>query len=85
MVLISVSKKRFKRAVDRNRIKRLIREAYRINKQSLWSNLAEKSLRVDIAFQYVANEILDFAVIEKKLKQGVDKIITEINENQKNI
>ena len=40
-VLISVPKKRFKHAVDRNRVKRQIREAYRHHKQLLWEGMAE--------------------------------------------
>lgn len=42
-ILISVSKRRFKRAVKRNRIKRQIREAYRLNKQILLAPLTEKT------------------------------------------
>ena len=40
-ILISVPKKRFKHAVDRNRVKRQIREAYRQHKQLLWEGMAE--------------------------------------------
>ena len=40
-ILISVPKKRFKHAVDRNRVKRQIREAYRRHKQLLWEEMAE--------------------------------------------
>lgn len=42
-ILISVSKRRFKRAVKRNRVKRQIREAYRVNKHELLNVLAESS------------------------------------------
>ena len=41
-ILISVSKRRFKRAVKRNRVKRQIREAYRVNKHELLNAFAEK-------------------------------------------
>jgi ribonuclease P protein component len=40
-ILISVPKKRFKHAVDRNRVKRQIREAWRQHKQLLWEGMAE--------------------------------------------
>lgn len=43
-ILISVSKRRFKRAVKRNRVKRQIREAYRVNKHELLNVLAEKAV-----------------------------------------
>jgi len=73
-VLISVPKKRFKRAVKRNRLKRLIREAYRLNKKDLIDKLDEKQLQVHIAFNYVSDDELDFASIEKKNKTFSSKI-----------
>jgi ribonuclease P protein component len=61
-VLITVSNRTFKRAVDRNTIKRRIREAYRLNKSSL--PMTGKWL---IAYIYIAKEILDSEIIHKKL------------------
>lgn len=49
-ILISVPKKRFKRAVKRNRVKRQIREAYRKNKGGLWQALEEKEQGVADCF-----------------------------------
>jgi ribonuclease P protein component len=61
-VLFSVSKKNFKRAVDRNQIKRRIRESYRLNK-----NLLKNSPLLLIAYIYTAKEILTFAQIQERL------------------
>jgi ribonuclease P protein component len=61
-VLISVSKKNFKRAVDRNSIKRRIREAYRRNK-----NLLPGQNKLAIAYIYSVKEILPTAQIQERL------------------
>ena len=77
-VLISVPKKRFKRAVKRNRLKRLIREAYRLNKQELIEKLEEKHLQIHIAFNYVSDDVLEYAAIEKKMNLALQKLIEKI-------
>lgn len=64
-IVISVSKRNFKRAVDRNRIKRLIREAYRLQKVELLSLFPEKPSY--IAILYTAKEEIQLEELKKKL------------------
>lgn len=77
-VLVGVPKKRFKRAVKRNRLKRLMREAYRLNKTELIEKLIEKQLQIHIAFNYVSNEEMYFATMEKKMKVSLQRLIDKI-------
>jgi ribonuclease P protein component len=56
-VLTSVSKKRFKKAVHRNRIKRLIDETYRLNNSKLKSVVSRNEKRLHIAFIYISNDL----------------------------
>lgn len=81
-ILISVSKRRFKRAVKRNRIKRQIREAYRLNKQILLAPLTEKNSRLAIAFIYLADELMNSALVEKKIKAALTRIVEKISAEQ---
>ena len=81
-LLVSVSKRRFKRAVKRNRVKRQIREAYRLNKQPLLEVLAEKDLRLALAFIYLSDELTDSAVIAEKMKIALARIVEKVSASQ---
>ncbi len=81
-VLISVPKKKFKLAVDRNRIKRVIRETYRLNKKELISQSIQEKKTVQIAFQYVAKEKLDFTTLNDKMKLVLNQIENKLLESK---
>ena len=70
-ILVSVSKRRFKRAVKRNRVKRQIREAYRMNKHGLLAVLTEKKCRLAVAFIYLSDQLVDSSVIEDRMKTAL--------------
>lgn len=78
-ILISVSKKRFKRANKRNYIKRLIREVYRVNKQELlYNQLLEQNISVVFMCSYIGNEIFTYTELEKKLKLLLERLKKEV-------
>jgi ribonuclease P protein component len=64
-ILFTVPKRTFKRAVDRNAIKRLLKEAYRLNKHMLQDKAGNYKI-AHIAFVYIAKEKLPFETIERK-------------------
>lgn len=67
---VSVSKRNFKKAVQRNHIKRLMREAYRYHKNSYFSN---SSNGFALMLLYIGKEIPDYALVEKKMQQLLKK------------
>ena len=75
-VLVSVPKKQFKHAVDRNRFKRLIRESYRLQQHELNEVLDANGLVMDVAFTAVHNQIPKFDY----LKSRMGKIIQTLKE-----
>ncbi|MBO4574053.1 MAG: ribonuclease P protein component [Bacteroidales bacterium] len=73
-ILVSVSKKRFHHAVKRNRVKRLIREGWRKNKQQLLALCQSQNKTLDVAFVYTATIILKYNEVEDKIKEVVERL-----------
>ncbi len=80
-ILISVPKRRFHHAVDRNRMKRLVREAYRLNKQDLSQQMAEAGLHLDLAFVCIA----DTLPTSEQVTFSVHKILRRISEKYQSL
>ena len=76
-----VSAKNFKRAVDRNRVKRLIREAYRLQKQPLQEGVMQEKLQLNIFFIYTSKELPAFNVVKEKVNLILNKLTKIVNEN----
>ena len=76
---VSVSKKYFKHAVDRNYFKRILRETYRLNQHLLRDNLDQ---HYNFMFFYQTKERLTYAEIEEKTIKLFEKWVLEINKNK---
>lgn len=73
-MMVSVGKKHFKRANKRNRVKRLVREAYRLNK-SVWLQWLEtEGKRGRIAFMFVGKELPEYHDIERAVRKAFEKL-----------
>ena len=77
----AVSNRNFKKATDRNRVKRLMREAYRLQKNILQSRLKEGNTSLSIFFVYTAKELPDFTDIKEKMSLILQRLIKIVNEN----
>ena len=70
---VSVSKRNFKKAVDRNRIKRLMRESYRKNKYLIYNN--EDTKKHIIMFIYQGKSEVSYELLEEKMKELIEKFL----------
>lgn len=74
----AVSKRNFKRAVKRNLLKRRMREAYRLNKNLLYDELAAKNIHISIMFIFVGKDLLEFSTIEKAMISALKKVAGKV-------
>ena len=71
---ISVPKKKFKKAVDRNRIKRLVKEAIRTNKTILQEDLYKQSISVHVMIVYNSDSMPNYNFVEIKIKDLLKRL-----------
>lgn len=76
---VTVSKKHFKRAVERNRIKRLTREAYRLSKQELQQKLEDSGKQLLLFFIFTGKELPDFLLVKEKVQVILRKLMEGID------
>ncbi len=75
-MLVSVPKRYFKHAVDRNRVKRQVREAFRRNKSMITQNLTDDHDAVAMAFVWLTNEKFPSSEVENRMV----RLLTRISE-----
>ena len=85
-IMAVAPKKRFKHAVDRNHVKRLTREAYRVQKLSLHEALEKTMQSIEVAFLYVDNKFITFDQTYKLMGKAIGKlqrvVLAEAKKNQ---
>jgi len=76
---VGAGKRYFKKAVHRNKIKRLLREAWRLQKNELLEKTNEQQKGLAVFIVYVGKELPSFSEISIQVKQVIDRLITFIN------
>jgi ribonuclease P protein component len=75
---VGVSSKNFRKAVQRNRIKRLLREAYRTQKQALQTAVKEEQ-HLSVFFLYIGKELPEYAPLKESMGKALDRLIEKLN------
>ncbi len=71
---VGVSNKNFKKAVDRNKIKRQVRDAYRLQKISLHQKLKDKKYQFSVFLIYTSKEMLEYSEVFVQINKILDKL-----------
>ncbi len=78
---VGVNKRNFKNAVHRNRIKRLLREAYRLNKLPLQNHLLQHQKGVMVFFLYIDKTLPQKGVLQNKMPYVIRELIKRFDES----
>lgn len=79
---VSVGARYFKKAVDRNLIKRRIREVYRKNNADLKQELMDKAIGLDVFFVYTSTELSSYSQLEASMLKAIQILLEKINKSQ---
>lgn len=75
---VSVPKRRFRKAVDRNLLKRQIREAYRKNKKIIYEPLALREMNINLVILFLSDEFITYVELESVLIELLKKIAANL-------
>lgn len=81
-ILISVPKKRFKRATERNRVKRWVRESFRLQKSTLSEQLAQQQTTLRFATMMISSDMPDYNVVYKAMGKILRRLEREWSKQQ---
>ena len=82
---VGVSSRIFKKAHDRNKVKRLLREVYRTQKQALYSSVASNQQQLNVFFLYIGKELPIYADLQSAMEKTLEKLIRKISEPTPNV
>lgn len=81
-VLIIAPKRRLHHAVDRNRIKRLTRECYRLHKEPLFQILQDRGMRIALSFVYIHDALMTYEQLYHKFDKVIDTLEKELTHDE---
>lgn len=70
----------FRKATDRNRIKRMMREAYRLQRNRLNEHLVSAGRQLSVFILFSGNEMPGYNLVFEKMNKVIEKLIVSVNE-----